>query len=81
MLSTKIMRLRETFDAWSKGNPYPTEQAWLQFARELRDLQFEAAMLELGVDLSVIDVAVEMTKPHSNVVVLRPRPQLRGGTP
>lgn len=73
MLSAKIKRLRETFDAWNRGDPFPTPEAWIQFGRELREITFEAAMLELGVDLTVVDAAVEAAKANSNVIVLQPR--------
>jgi hypothetical protein len=72
MLSADVKRLRDTFEAWGRGDPFPDEEAWRQFNRDLRDLQFRVAMLELGVDLTVVDVAVEATKPNSNVVFLRP---------
>jgi len=73
MISAKIKRLRDTFEAWSRGDPYPTTQTWLQFNRDLKEIAFEAAMLELGVDLTVVDVAVELAKPDTNVVFLQPR--------
>jgi hypothetical protein len=73
MVSAKIRRLRDTFEAWSIGRPFPTIEAWFEFRRELKEITFEVAMLELGVDLNVVDVAVELAKPHSNVVFLQPR--------
>ena len=48
-------------------------EAWFEFRRELKEITFEVAMLELGVDPTVVDVAVAAAKPHSNVVVLQPR--------
>jgi hypothetical protein len=68
MLSDDIRRLRETFDGWSRGQPFPTLEAWFQFSRDLRDLTFKAAMAELGVDLTAVDVAIEANKPDSRVV-------------
>lgn len=80
MLSAKIKRLRDTFDGWTRGNPYPTIEAWAQFSRELREITFEAAMLELGVDLTVVDVAVEAAKSDHRVVLF-PRDRMRRRDP
>jgi hypothetical protein len=73
MLTAEMKKLRDTFEGWTRGNPFPTIEAWFQFRNELRELSFKVAMLELGVDLTVVDVAVEASKAGSNVVVLQPR--------
>lgn len=73
MISADVKRLRETFEGWCRGAPFPTLEAWMQFGRELREIQFKVSMLELGVDLTVVDVAIEANKPNTNVVLLRPR--------
>jgi hypothetical protein len=69
MLAADIKRLRDTFEGWTYGRPYPTVEAWQQFRRELKELSFKVAMLELGVDLTVVDVAVEVAKPDTRVVL------------
>ncbi|UGA45983.1 hypothetical protein HU230_0008070 [Bradyrhizobium quebecense] len=73
MLATEIADLCKTFKSWSDGKPYPTLEAWLEFDRRLRALHARVAMLELGVDPSVIDIAAEAPAPDSRVVVLQPR--------
>ena len=73
MVASDVARLRQTFQAWSRGTPYPTLEAWLQFDRELRDLHAKVAMLELGVDASVFDLAAEAAEAESRVVALQPR--------
>lgn len=57
-LATRIRALHNTFQAWSRGEPYPSPEAWMQFGRDLREASFEAACQELGIDTSVIDIAV-----------------------
>jgi hypothetical protein len=76
MLAAKMKRLRDTFERWTRGDPYPTPEAWLMFRQDLKDMAFEVAMLELGVDLTVVDIAVEAAKADGKVVVLQPRPKL-----
>lgn len=71
MLAAEMKRLRDTFEGWTRGDPYPTEEAWLLFRNDLKHLTSKVAMLELGVDLTVVDVAVEAARPNSNVVVLQ----------
>lgn len=80
MLSADMKRLRETFDAWGRGQPFPTIEAWHQFASDLREMTFKVAMLELGVDLAVVDVAVEAARPDTRVVLF-PRERIRRSVP
>jgi hypothetical protein len=72
MLSDNLKRLQREFENWTAGTPYPTETDWHQFRRDLKNCVVQATMLELGVDLTVVDVAVEAAKPQSNVVILQP---------
>jgi hypothetical protein len=78
MVSAKLKRLRDTFAAWSRGDPFPDEESWLQFGHDLREVTFAVAMLELGVDLTVVDIAVEAARPDSNVMVF-PQPRAARG--
>ena len=75
MLTSKIKRLSDTFEAWCRGAESPTEESWIQFRHDLKDLTFQVAMLELGVDTSVIDAAREAAPQAGNVVAFRPRPK------
>lgn len=70
MLSVELARLRDTFDGWSRGDPFPTEAAWLQFQRDLRGLVSRLAAQEIGVDLTVINAIVQSAKADSNVIFL-----------
>jgi len=74
-LSDNLRRLHRAFENWTTGTPCPTEAEWLQFQRDLKNCVVQATMLELGVDLTVVDVEVEASKPQSNVVILQPRKQ------
>jgi hypothetical protein len=79
MLSVELARLRDTFEAWSRGDPFPTAEAWYQFQRDLRELTGRLALQEAGIELSVIDVLVQSAKPGSNVHFLPVERLKRGG--
>lgn len=67
MLSVELAGLRDTFEGWSRGAPYPTVEAWGQFQRDLRELTKKLAAQEAGVDLAVINSIVQSARPGSNV--------------
>ena len=73
MLATEMKELCDRFDGWCIGKPYPSIHDWFRFRSDLRAMFVKVAMHELGVDLSVVDVAVEAAKADSNVVFLRSR--------
>lgn len=67
MLSAELAQLRDTFEGWSRGSPYPTIEDWTQFAADLRRLTKKLAAQEAGVDLASLQVLFETMKPGSNV--------------
>ena len=73
MLATEMKELSDRFNGWCIGKPYPSVEDWFKFRSDLRAMFVKVAMHELGVDLSVVDVAVEAAKPDSKVVFLHPR--------
>jgi hypothetical protein len=77
MLSLELARLRDTFDGWSRGDPFPNETDWHQFGCDLRELVAKLVAHEIGVELSVIDVLVQSARPGSNVLPVE-RMRLRG---
>lgn len=84
MVSAKLKRLRDTVDAWSNGSLTMTTADWLAFRHDLKAITFEVAILELGIDLSVIDAAVEAATADSTVVLfpldrMRRRDPVDGG--
>jgi sugar phosphate isomerase/epimerase len=70
MFSAELARLRDTFEGWSVGKPYPTAEAWHQFQRDLRELTKNLAAQEAGVDLAIINAIVQAAQPGSNVSFL-----------
>lgn len=67
MLSVELARLRDTFEGWCRGDPYPTIESFTQFHRDLRELTKKLAAQEAGVDLGSLQVLFESMKPGSNV--------------
>jgi len=67
MLSAELARLRDTFEGWGRGDPYPTIEDWTQFAADLRALTKKLAAHEAGVDLTSLQALFESMKPGSNV--------------
>jgi hypothetical protein len=70
MLSAELAKLRDTFEAWGRGDPYPTPETWWQFQSDLRDLVKKLALQDVGVDLTLINVLIQSREPNSNVVFL-----------
>jgi hypothetical protein len=69
MLSAELARLRDTIDGWSRGEPV-TADAWWQFRNNLGALVEKLALQEAGVDLALINVLIQSSRPDSNVVFL-----------
>lgn len=70
MLAADLALLRDTFDAWSRGAPYPDEAAWRQFQRDLHAAASRAAMAEVGIALDTFKVLAECLKGDTNVRLL-----------
>ncbi|MFH0302660.1 hypothetical protein AAFX91_36950 [Bradyrhizobium sp. 31Argb] len=73
MLSTDLKRLHDTFEGWSRGQPFPTIDAWIQFGRDLKSTIARAALLELGVDVRVLDLENEAPAADGKIVYLHKR--------
>jgi hypothetical protein len=67
MLSLELAKLRDTFEGWCRGDPYPTIESFTQFHRDLRELTKKLAAQEAGIDLGSLHVLFESMKPGSNV--------------
>jgi hypothetical protein len=70
MLSTDLKRLHETVEGWFNGTVAFTSESAMTFKRDLGLCAARAALMEIGVDVSVLDAAAEAAKPGSNVVLL-----------
>lgn len=69
MLTIEAARLRKRFEDWCAGRSIPTLDDYLRFLRDLHALEFKIAMHELQVNLKLVDVAVALERPDSNVIV------------
>lgn len=69
-LSAEIKRLYEQFDGWISGRVEFSCGDAREFKRDLVLCGARAAMMELGVDTTVIDVAIEASTPGTNVTLL-----------
>lgn len=78
MLSNDLRNLAATFDAWCSGDDaaFPTVDAWAAFRSDLKTCVAKAALLEFGISVNVLDIAAEIERPGSNLVLL-PTPAQR----
>lgn len=70
MLASDLALLRDTFDAWCRGDPCPDAAAWHQFRRDLHAAASKAAMAEVGIALDTFKVLAECLKGDTNVRLL-----------
>lgn len=59
MLSRDLARLQNIFNGWITGTRIFSNDEAFEFERELRHLTAQATMLELGIDLTPIDLAAQ----------------------
>lgn len=76
MLSRDLKKLADTFEQWCTGELYVTEEAWAAFRSEIKTCVAKAALLELGVDVRVVDIAAAVAEPNTNIMLF-PTPAQR----